>query len=75
MFFPDRLSNTAVLLSVAGVTETRKTPVGVRPTAGFLLDEDRYGITLNAEARTASVIDLLDDGGEEHAPRAPRGCR
>ncbi|WP_437895747.1 hypothetical protein [Sorangium sp. So ce124] len=58
VFFPDRLSNTAILLSVAGVTETRKTPVGVGPTAGFLLDEDRYGITLDAEARTASVIDL-----------------
>ncbi|WP_437966487.1 hypothetical protein WMF04_43950 [Sorangium sp. So ce260] len=58
VFFPDRLSNTAILLSVAGVTETRKAPVGVGPTAGFLLDDDRYGITLNAEARTASVIEL-----------------
>ncbi|MGK4001608.1 hypothetical protein WMF31_03210 [Sorangium sp. So ce1036] len=58
VFFPDRLSNTAVLLSVSGVTETRKVPVGVGPTAGFLLHGDRYGITLNAEARTASVIDL-----------------
>ncbi|KYF97057.1 hypothetical protein BE20_04150 [Sorangium cellulosum] len=58
VFFPDRLSNTAILLSVAGVTETRKAPVGVGPTAGFLLHEDRYGITLNADARTASVIDL-----------------
>ncbi|MGK3984941.1 hypothetical protein WME99_17975 [Sorangium sp. So ce136] len=58
VFFPDRLSNTAILLSVAGVTETRKAPVGVGPTAGFLLDEDRYGITLNAEGRTASVIEL-----------------
>lgn len=58
VFFPDRLSNTAVLLSVAGVTETRKVPVGVGPTAGYLLHDDRYGITLNAEARTASVIDL-----------------
>ncbi|MGK3969164.1 hypothetical protein WMF38_35765 [Sorangium sp. So ce118] len=58
VFFPDRLSNTAILLSVAGVTETRKVPVGVGPTAGFLLDEDRYGITLNAEGRTASVIEL-----------------
>jgi DNA-binding beta-propeller fold protein YncE len=58
VFFPDRLSNTAILLSVAGVTETRKAPVGVGPTAGFLLHDDRYGITLNAEARTASVIEL-----------------
>ncbi|AUX47655.1 hypothetical protein SOCE26_091770 [Sorangium cellulosum] len=58
VFFPDRLSNTAILLRVAGVTETKKTPVGVGPTAGFLLNGDRHGITLNAEARTASVIDL-----------------
>ncbi|WP_437286784.1 YncE family protein [Sorangium sp. So ce406] len=58
VFFPDRLSNTAILLSVAGVTETRKAPVGVGPTAGFLLHDDRYGITLNADGRNASVIDL-----------------
>jgi DNA-binding beta-propeller fold protein YncE len=58
LFFPDRLSNTAVLLRVAGVTETRKVPVGLGPTGGFLLQGDRYGITLNAEAKTASVIDL-----------------
>ncbi|WP_434043528.1 MULTISPECIES: YncE family protein [Sorangium] len=58
VFFPDRLSNTAILLRVAGVTETRKAPVGVGPTAGYLLHDDRYGITLNADARTASVIDL-----------------
>lgn len=58
LFFPDRLSNTAVLMRVAGVTETKKTPVGLGPTAGFLLHGDRYGVTLNAEARTATVIDL-----------------
>lgn len=58
VFFPDRLSNMAILLSVAGVTETKKVPVGVGPTAGFLLHGDRYGITLNADSRTASVIDL-----------------
>jgi DNA-binding beta-propeller fold protein YncE len=58
LFFPDRLSNTAVLLRVTGMTETKKIPVGLGPTAGFLLKGDRYGITLNAAARTASVIDL-----------------
>lgn len=58
LFFPDRVSNTAVLLSVSGVTQSRQVPVSGGPTAGFLLERDRYGVTLNADARTASVIDL-----------------
>lgn len=58
LFFPDRVSNTAVLMSVAGVTQSRQVTVSGGPTAAFLLQGDRYGITLNADARTASVIDL-----------------
>jgi DNA-binding beta-propeller fold protein YncE len=58
LFFPDRVSNTAYLLRVAGTTEVKSTAVGQGPEAGFLMAGDRYGITLNSIARTASVIDL-----------------
>ena len=58
LFFPDRVSNTATLLRVSGVTEAKRVAVGASPTAGFLLADDRYGVTLNEGARTASVIDL-----------------
>jgi DNA-binding beta-propeller fold protein YncE len=58
LFFPDRVSNTATLMSVFGVTQSKQVAVSGEPTAAFLLTGDRYGITLNAEARTASVIDV-----------------
>jgi DNA-binding beta-propeller fold protein YncE len=58
LFFPDRVSNTAVLLSVSGVTRSQQVAVSGGPTAGFLMEGDRYGVTLNTDARTASVIDL-----------------
>jgi DNA-binding beta-propeller fold protein YncE len=58
LFFPDRVSNTAYLLSVAGTTEVKSTAVGQGPEAGFLMAGDRYGVTLNSVARTASVIEL-----------------
>ena len=58
IFLPDRVSNTATLLRVSGVTESKRVAVGAGPTAGFLLANDRYGVTLDADARTATVIDL-----------------
>jgi DNA-binding beta-propeller fold protein YncE len=58
VFFPDRVSNTATLLRIAGTTEVKETAVGQGPEAGFLMAGDRYGVTLNRAARTASVIDL-----------------
>jgi len=58
LFFPDRISNTAMLLSVSGVTQARQVVVSGGPTAGFLLENDRYGVTLNADARTASVVEV-----------------
>ena len=36
----------------------RPAGVGASPIAGFIFGDDRYGITLNSVARTASVIDL-----------------
>ena len=62
LFFPDRVSNTATLLRVSSTTEARHVPVGSSPEAGFLLDDDRYGITINSAARTASVITLAGAG-------------
>lgn len=58
LFFPDRLSNTATLLSIAARTDTKVVAVGQRPEAAFVLDGDRWGVTLNGGSRTASVVDL-----------------
>jgi DNA-binding beta-propeller fold protein YncE len=58
LFFPDRVANTAVLLRVSGATEAKHVAVDQGPSAGFLLDDDRYGVTINAAARTATVIAL-----------------
>lgn len=58
LFFPDRVSNTAMLLNIAGTTEAREVPVDGSPEAGFLMVDDRYGVTINSAGRTASVIAL-----------------
>ncbi|HVY45320.1 MAG TPA: hypothetical protein VHB21_05545 [Minicystis sp.] len=58
VFFPDRVSNTAVLLKVAGVTEARTVAVGRGPEKAYLLDDDRYGVTIDAAGRTATVVAL-----------------
>lgn len=58
LFFPDRVSNTAQLLRVAATTDIKQTAVGQTPESGFLLAGDRFGVTLNSEARTATVIEL-----------------
>ena len=58
LLFPDRASNSAKLLRVAQETSAHEIAVGAAPIAGFIFGADRYGITLNAAAKTASVIDL-----------------
>ncbi len=58
LFFPDRVSNTAMLLKVAGVTEARQVTVGQAPEAGFLMNDDRYGVTIDSASRTATVVAL-----------------
>lgn len=58
LLFPDRATNSAKLLRVAHETSATEIPVGAAPIAGFIFGADRYGITLNAAAKTASVIDL-----------------
>ncbi len=58
IFFPDFASNTAAYLPVSGETAMRSADVGQGPIAGFVMAGDRFGVTLNATARTASVVDL-----------------
>jgi DNA-binding beta-propeller fold protein YncE len=62
LFVPDRVSNSAMLLSIAGTTEAREVPVDGAPEAGFLMADDRYGVTINSAGRTASVIALPRPG-------------
>jgi len=58
LFFPDRVSNKAVLLDIAAATKVKTTAVGSSPEQGFFMDDDRYGVTLDSKARTVSVVDL-----------------
>lgn len=59
LFLADRIANTATLLRVDGATDARSVAVGQSPEAAFILGEDRFGVTINSKARTASVVDLL----------------
>ena len=56
LFFPDRASRTATLLSVGGTTDTKQTTVDASPEAGFLMDDDHYGVTINSASRSASIL-------------------
>lgn len=56
IFFPDRLSNSASFLSVSHETEAKTADVGAEPVGGYLLDGDRWGVTLNAGSSTATLV-------------------
>ncbi|MBK9264583.1 MAG: hypothetical protein IPM54_32955 [Polyangiaceae bacterium] len=58
LFFPDRVSNRAVQLIVAGTTTVRSTAVGASPEQGFFMNDDRHGVTLDSKGRTVSIVDL-----------------
>jgi DNA-binding beta-propeller fold protein YncE len=58
IFFPDIATNTATLVDVRKQTAARYAEVGQGPIAAFVLAGDAHGITLNATARTASVVEL-----------------
>jgi hypothetical protein len=58
LFFPDRVSGSARLLDVSQTTAADEVAVGAHPVAAFILGADRHGITLDAAAKTASVIEL-----------------
>lgn len=61
IFFPDFASNTALLIDVRNQTGIRQADVGQGPIASFVLAGDRYGVTLNASAGSASVVDFSGD--------------
>lgn len=58
LFFPDRVSNKAVLLDIAGTTKVKSVAVGLSPEMGFFMNDDRHGVTLDSKAHTVSVVDL-----------------
>jgi hypothetical protein len=58
LFFPDRVSNKAVLLDIAATTKVKSTAVGSSPEQGFFMNDDRHGVTLDSKARTVTVVDL-----------------
>lgn len=58
LFFADRASNAAGLLRISETTETVSVPVGQSPEAAFVMLAERYGVTINSQARTATVVDL-----------------
>jgi len=58
LFFPDRVSNKAVLLDIAATTQVKSTAVGLSPEQGFLMNDDRIGVTLDSKARTVTIVDL-----------------
>jgi hypothetical protein len=84
LFFADHVSNTASLLTVEATTETKTVTVGQGPIAAFLMGDDRYGVTLDSKARTATVIDLADmtrlstlmlTGSPSHGATSPDGTK
>lgn len=58
IFFPDQASNRVMLIDLANRTDLRSAPVGQKPESAFVMAGDRYGITLNSEDGTASVVEL-----------------
>ncbi len=62
VFFPDHASNSVSLVSLGEQTKVRTAEVGQGPIAGFVMAGDRFGVTLNATAKTASVVDFASTG-------------
>ncbi len=58
LFFVDKVANSAAMLSIDASTKVRTLTVGQAPVAGFLMAEDRYGVTLDSVAQTATVVDV-----------------
>ncbi|MFO0549529.1 MAG: hypothetical protein U0271_14145 [Polyangiaceae bacterium] len=58
IFFPDFATNSVTVIDLGDHATTQSVDVGQGPIAGFIMAGDRYGVTLNGSARTASVVDL-----------------
>lgn len=62
LLFVDHVSNVASLLRVDTISEAQSVAVGLGPRAAFLMNGDRHGVTIDGDARTATVVAL--DGME-----------
>lgn len=58
LLFADRASNSVSLIGVDEITKVQTATVGQGPIAAFLMHGDHYGITLDADGRTATVVDI-----------------
>ncbi|MBK8252547.1 MAG: hypothetical protein IPK82_07755 [Polyangiaceae bacterium] len=58
LLFPDLAGSSARLLHVSSMTAASEVMVGAGPSTGFIFGADKYGITLNTTAKTATVINL-----------------
>jgi hypothetical protein len=58
LFLVDRASNEAALLRVDGATKLRTVGVGQDPVGAYLLRGDRWGVTLDAGSKSATIIDM-----------------
>ena len=58
LFFVDKVANSAAVLGVDASTKLHALTVGQAPVAGFLMANDRYGVTLDSAAQTATVVEL-----------------
>jgi DNA-binding beta-propeller fold protein YncE len=58
ILFPDHTSNSVTLLAVERQTDAKTADVGAGPLEAFLFGGDRWGLTLNAGASTATLLSL-----------------
>jgi hypothetical protein len=58
VLLPDFASNSASLLRLRGETEARSVEVGQGPISAYLMNGDRFGLTLNQRSSSATVIPL-----------------
>lgn len=57
LLLADRAANRATLYDMQGTDPPKSVRVGNEPIAAYLMRQDRYGVTLDAESHTATVID------------------
>lgn len=53
----DRAANRVSLYDLQGTTPPRSVRVGSAPMAAYLMRQDRYGVTLDADSNTATIVD------------------
>ena len=58
ILFADYATNELDLMRVDATTEVRTVDVDQGPVGAFLVSDDRFAVTINVAARTATVVDL-----------------